>query len=153
SSATPLLETRAAASCDAPTFRPTRRFAFLPPFSSFGARRRRGCRGAFSFLSFGCFGAFSPLGAFSGFAFFSFGCFDLPPPNERSFFQNGTFSDGTGGSSAAGTGGWTTTGAAGSSTVTGSGWTVTGSGWTTGSGGGAGAGVGGTTSRWTVQLP
>ena len=60
----------------------------------------------FSFGAFGSFGAFSTFGAFSAFSFFSFGCFGLPPPpKESSFFQNGTFSDGTSGSSAAGTGG------------------------------------------------
>src|SRR6266540_6659869 len=99
SSAEPLLATRAAASWDAPIFRPTSRFEPLPP-----------PRGAFALRSFGCFGSLV-FGVLSAFGV----CSRFLPPKEISFFQNGTFSvsAGSGGSCAAGTGGWTTVGASG----------------------------------------
>ena len=109
SSALPLFATRAAASCDAPIFRPTRRFAPLLPFSA---------------LTFGALGSFTRrcFGSFSGFSFFCFGCFGcfggfgsfFLPPREMSFFQNGTFSSALGASASA-------TGAGDSTTVVGAG--------------------------------
>ena len=114
SSADPLFETRAAASCDAPILRPTSLFAPLlfSPFT-LGAFFSRFSRGGFA--GFGSFRALAGFGSFTRFclAGFSF----LPPPSEISFFQNGTaLAAGNGGSSAAGTGGCTTGSGSGTGT-------------------------------------
>ena len=106
SSVWPLFATRAAASCDAPIFKPTSRFGALRGLAvrlsvAFGSRGLR--RNEISFLSADCFGlrSFGSLGGFAGFSGFGFRL------KEISFFSNDCFGFfGSGGSSAAGTGGW-----------------------------------------------